>query len=183
MALYVGSSNILPSGSGLTVNSNFAVNASGYASTTTALPGYSGWKDIGGNDQYYSATTGWPINGTSYTSGHLNTSTGVFTCPVSGYYAVGFNGIANGGSWTGSGNGYGYAGFAKNGALSYFIHFNVSTSNAWNQGGGSSVFNCVAGDTLALFINQSPAPAAGSQSYNTGWYPHNHHAIWCVLIG
>jgi hypothetical protein len=190
MGLDIGGSTINSSGSGIAMNTNFVFNSSGYGtdlstSSTFGLVGYSGWKDISGNDTYYSATTGWPINNAPYNSGHINLTTGVFTCPVAGYYAVGFNGITNGGSWSGpNGQGYGYAGFAKNGAMSYFIHFNVSSSNAWNQGGGSSVFSCAAGDTLALFINRSPSPvAADSQGINAGWYPHNHHAIWCKLIG
>jgi len=189
MGINISGSTINSSGSGIAMNTNFVFNSSGqgsdlYTSSTFGLVGYSGWKDISGDEVQYSYTTGWPINNFSYNSGHINTSTGVFTCPVAGYYAVGFNGIANGGSWTGSGYGYGYAGFAKNGALSYWIHFNVSSSNSWNQAGGSSVFSCAAGDTLAFFINQSPAPDTGyTHGYNVGWYPHNHHAIWCKLIG
>lgn len=168
--------------SGIEINSDLIFNASGQAYISN-LPGYSGWKDIAGNDIFYSAISGWEINGTSWNSGALNTTNGVFTCPVAGYYAVGFNGIANGGSLWDNGQTYGYAGFAKNGALSYFIHWNNSSTNAWNQCGGSSLFQCAAGDTLAFFVNRSPAPVASAQTYNRGWYPHNHHAIWCVLIG
>jgi len=187
MGINIGGSTINSSGSGIAMNTNFVFNSSGYGSdlytsSTFGLVGYSGWKDISGDEIQYSYTTGWPINGFNYNSGHINTSTGVFTCPVAGYYAVGFNGIANGSQF--DANSYGYAGFAKNGALSYFIHWNISTANAWNQSGGSSVFSCAANDTLAFFINQSPSPAGPTaQSHNVGWYPHNHHAIWCKLIG
>jgi hypothetical protein len=169
--------------SGIQINPGVTFNSSGFA-YNAALPGYSGWKDISGNDIQYSAVSGWEINATAWSGGGLNTSTGVFTCPVAGYYAVGFNGIANGGSvgWD-DGATYGYAGFAKNGALSYYIHWNLSSTNGWNQCGGSSLFQCAANDTLALFINRSPSPAASTQTYNRGWYPHNHHAIWCVLVG
>ena len=187
MGIDIAGATINSSGSGIAMNTNVVFNSSGYGSdlytsSTFGLVGYSGWKDISGDDTYYSATTGWPINSFSYNSGHINASTGVFTCPVAGYYAVGFNGIANGSQF--SSNNYGYAGFAKNGALSYFIHWNISTGNGWNQSGGSSVFLCAANDTLAFFINRSPSPAtAAAQSSNAGWYPHNHHAIWVKLIG
>lgn len=180
MAINIGSSTITASGSGVNLNSlNFDGN--GYMSVG-GLPGYSGWKDIAGNDYQSSTGSGWPINNAIWNVG-LNTSTGVFTCPVAGYYAVGFNGIANGGS--NISNTYGYAAFAKNGVLNYWIHWNVGNTNPWNQGGGSSVFNCAAGDTLALFINQSPTPTAGAYygGPNYGWYAHNHHAVWCFFLG
>ena len=168
--------------SGIAISPGVTFNSSGFAYNSD-LPGYSGYKDIAGGT-YYSAVSGWEINQTSWNGGGLNTTNGVFTCPVAGYYAVGFNGIAQGGSGWDNGQTYGYAGFAKNGALSYFIHWNLSSGNAWNQSGGSSVFYCSAGDTLALFINRSPAPTtASAQTYNRGWYPQNHHAVWCVLIG
>lgn len=168
--------------SGIQINPGITFNSSGYG-YNSALPGYSGYKDIAGNDVYYSAVTGWPINVAKWDGGGLNTTNGVFTCPVAGYYAVGFNGIANGGSIVAP-NTAGKAGFAKNGVLSYYIHWNKSGTNAWSQSGGSSLFQCAVGDTLAFFINRAPAPVTSeAQTYNAGWYPHNHHAIWCVLVG
>jgi hypothetical protein len=181
MGFDVGGSTITASGTGINLNTlNFDGN--GYMAVG-ALPGYSGYKDVTGEDVGYSTGSGWKVNIARWSSG-LNTSTGVFTCPVAGLYAVGFNGIANGGSNVGT-NTYGYAAFAKNGALSYWIHWNLATTNAWNQSGGSSVFSCAANDLLTFHINQSPAPVAGASASgaNYGWYPHEHHAVWCVFLG
>jgi hypothetical protein len=183
MGLDIGGSNILTAGSGISFNGGLTFNSSGFASMTS-VPGYCGYKDISGNELHYSATTGWPINVAPYTSGHLNTSTGVFTCPVAGYYAIGYNGIGNGGTvgWDNN-NSQGYACFAKNGSLTYYSHWNLSSASGWDQCGMSCIFNCAANDTLAFFINRSPSPVTDAQAYNRGWYPHSHHAIWCILIG
>jgi hypothetical protein len=116
----------------------------------------------------------------------LNPANGVFTCPVAGLYALGYNGIHRGGSNMPAGyNCYGYAGFAKNGALSYFVHWNQQANTYWNTGGTSALFQCAAGDTLALFINRPPTPAPPNDVYtvNYGMYPDGHHAVWCRLIG
>ena len=86
---------------------------------------------------------------------------GVFTCPVAGFYAMGYNGIHRGGSGIPAGfNTYGYAAFAKNGAMSYFVHWNQAADTYWNTGGTSALFSCAAGDTLALFVNRPPVSAA-----------------------
>jgi hypothetical protein len=149
-----------------------------------ATPGYMG-SQVGGS-LFYSAPSGWPINSADWQSG-LNLSNGVFTCPVAGYYAMGYNGIHNGGGNIPVGfNTYGYGGFAKNGALAYFVHWNQNGGNtAWNTGGTSALFSCQAGDTLALFINRPPAPAppADVYTYNYGLYPNTHNYVWCKLVG
>jgi len=147
-----------------------------------SVPGYMGWQAGGSN--FYAAPTGWLINAVNWQA-YLNTGNGVFTCPVAGYYAMGYNGIHNGGSGIPAGyNTFGYAGFAKNGALSYFVHWNQSTGTYWNTGGTSILFSCAAGDTLALFVNRSPSPVGpDSQGLNYGLYPNTHNYIWCKLVG
>lgn len=183
MGIDISSLTINSKGSGIVINPGITFNNLGYASNS-ALPGYSGYKDIAGDDIYYSTVSGWPINIAKWNGGGLNTTNGVFTCPVAGYYAVGFNGITNGGGTDPVGATPGFFGFAKNGVLTYYGHMNKSTTNAWQQGGGSSLFQCAVGDTLALFINRAPTRVnAATQTSNRGWYPHNHHAIWCVLVG
>lgn len=184
MGFDIAGATIAASGTGITMN-GYSIDGSGYASFGTggSLPGYSGWKDVSGDDWQSSTGTGWRINNANWYVG-LNTNNGAFTCPVAGLYAVGFNGIANGGSNVGT-NTYGYAAFAKNGVLNYWIHWNNSSTNGWNQSGGSSVFSCAANDVLTFHINQSPTPTAGAyyNGPNYGWYAHNHHAVWCVFLG
>ena len=132
--------------------------------------------------QYYSLTTGTPT-ATKWTSGQLVAATGVFTAVVPGYYFASYDGIHNGGQNIPSGhNTYGYGGWAKNGALSYFNHWNVTVSG-WNQGGAFAIYYLAAGDTLALFINRSPTSVSESQTYNYGLYPSEHGSFFVILIG
>lgn len=182
MGLNISGNTIAASGLGIAINTNFVFNSSGFGSNAS-LPGMNG--NLTGGSRYQSTGSGWVANSINWSSGY-NSSTGVFTAPVAGYYAVGFNGIFNGGSGVPAGiNTFGYAGFARNGALSYYIHNNV-TGSAWNNGGLASVFYCAAGDTLALYVNQSPTPTSSAtfaSAYNYGAYPDNHHCMWIVLIG
>jgi hypothetical protein len=168
---------------GISLNSLvFDASGRGSANPTT---GYNGAKNSGST--YYSGVSGWEINSADWQSG-LNLTNGVFTCPVAGIYAVGWDGIHNGGSNVPAGqNTYGYGGFAKNGALTYFVHWNMSQaagSAAWHSGGSAALFNCAAGDTLALFINRAPTSVApNTYAQNLGLYPNEHHCVWCKLVG
>lgn len=175
-----GGGSAITKTAGITLNT-LVFNAAGQG-TANSTPGYVGW--IAGGTYYYSATTGWSINTTPWNSG-LNGSTGVFTCPVAGFYALGYNGLHRGGSGIPAGaNTYGYSGFAKNGALAYFVHWNMSATNYWNTGGVSATFKCFAGDTLALFINRSPSPESPNGfSHNYGMHPDWHHCVWCKMVG
>ena len=184
MGIDIGGSTIVKNASaGISLNS-LVFNPSGHGSASTQFaPGYHAWKANAGN--YYSAPAGWELNTAQWNSG-LNGTNGVFTCPVAGIYAMGYNGIHRGGSGLPAGfNTYGYGGFAKNGALSYFVHWNQSTDTVWNTGGTSALFSCAAGDTLALFINRppTPAPPADVYSQNYGLYPNTHNYVWCKLVG
>lgn len=178
MGVDIAGNTISTSGSGIAVNGGFTFNGSGVPSKT-GLPGFCGYKG-GGNGLYYSATTGWEVNNCPTFNNGLNTTNGVFTCPVAGYYAMGFNGILNGSS---SASDYGYACFAKNGVATYWIHWNIN--NAWNNGGCSSLFDCAAGDTLCLLINAPNMPAYNSiaRTNGRGLYPEHHHCVWCVYVG
>jgi hypothetical protein len=166
-------------GSGITLNTSLVFNSSGQG-TANAIPGYTGWK-AGGN--YWSAPSGWETNVVNWQSG-LNLANGIFTCPVAGYYALGYNGLHRGASNLPAGyNTYGYSCFGKNGAASYFVHWNIGTQLYWNTGGTSALFSCAAGDTLALFINRAPSPINPDYIDGYGLYPNEHHAIWCKLVG
>ena len=185
MGIDIGGSTIVKNASNFISLNSLVFNSSGYGSASS-IPGYSGSKN--GGAYYYSATTGWEINNAPWNSGLNPALNGIFTCPVAGIYAVGWDGIHRGGSGIPAGyNTYGYGGFARNGALSYFVHWNQGTvagGTSWHSGGSAALFSCAAGDTLALFINRSPVSApADTWSQNYGLYPDSHHAVWCKLVG
>ena len=178
MGLDIGGSTIVKNASNFISLNSLVFNPSGHGSANS-IPGYSGWK---AGSTYYSAPSGWETTVANWQSS-LNTGNGIFTCPVAGFYAMGYDSIHNGGqSWNGST--FGYAGFAKNGALSYFTHWNMDPRNGWCTGGCSALFSCAAGDTLTLLVNRSPLSAGGDAiANNMGMYPNSHHAIWCKLVG
>jgi hypothetical protein len=166
-------------GAGVTLNSSLVFNSAGQG-TANPIPGYTGYKNSG---NYWSAPTGWETNVAQWQSG-LNATNGIFTCPVAGYYAMGYNGIHRGASNLPEGyNTYGYSGFGKNGALSYYVHWNMGTQLVWSTGGVSALFSCAAGDTLALYVNRAPTPLPPNYVDGYGLYPNEHHAIWCKLVG
>ena len=184
MGIDIGGSTIVKNASaGISLNS-LVFNPSGHGSAN-ALPGYMAWK--GGGSTYYSGVNGWEMNTSNWNNLGLNPALdGRFTCPVAGIYAMGYNGIHRGGSGVPAGfNTYGYGAFAKNGAMSYFVHWNQQGGNTvWNTGGTSALFSCAAGDTLALFINRSPVSAGPDCiSQNYGLYPNTHNYVWCKLVG
>ncbi len=178
MGLNIGGQTVTASDTGVAFNTNCIFNSNGLT-TINGLPGY---ESENNSATYYSLVTGTP-SVAKWTSGQLNGSTGVFTAVVAGFYFAAYQGIHNGGSGVPPGyNAYGYGGWAKNGALSYFIHWNV-TASPWNQGGAFAIFNLAVGDTLALFINRSPAPVADGQAANAGLYPIAHGSFYVILIG
>jgi len=184
MGLDIGGNVIIKNGlNGITLNS-LVFNSAGQGSGGSPV-GYAGYKS--GGATYYAATSGWESSAFQWRGTGMHPTNGGFTCPVAGLYAMGYNGIHRGGSGVPAGfNTYGYGGFAKNGVLTYFVHWNsgAAPNYSWESGGQSVLFNCAAGDYLALFINRAPSQvAADSQSQNYGLYPNAHHAVWCKLVG
>jgi hypothetical protein len=177
-----GATIIKNAGGGVTLNM-LVFNAAGQGSANPNV-GYAGYKN-GGDGLLYSTVTGWPVGATFWNSG-LNGATGVFTCPIAGIYAMGFNDLWRGGSNFPSGqNTYAYGAFCKNGVMSYHSHNNDRTDlNYWEEGGFSHTFVCQAGDTLALFVNRAPSPVnAGAQTNNLGANPDSFGGVWCRMVG
>lgn len=86
------------------------------------------------------------------THGAFSTSTGLFTCPVSGYYRI------TGFSLTTSGTGVDLV-VAKNGTQVKPLFTWTSTGNYFN---GSAVIQVVAGDTLSLQVDGSVTVGGGA---------------------
>ena len=184
MGIDIGGNTIIKNASaGITLNS-LVFNSAGQGAANP-IPGYMGYKS--GGAYYYSGVAGWETNAVTWQSG-LNTTNGVFTCPVAGIYAIGYNALHKGGNGIPAGfNTYGYSAFVKNGVLQYYVHWHQATgagSTYWNTGGTSSLFSCAAGDTLALLVNRAPTPLApDSQSQNMGIHPDGYSPAWCKLVG
>lgn len=100
-----------------------------------------------------------------------NNSTGLWTCPVAGYYLVLMNFIGanyNGGS-------YGYPYIYKNGATYVYSHWNVASG--WDSSSLSTVIQCAANDTIKFAV--FPAGSSGNGVYGPG--NHCHYSI--ALLG
>lgn len=141
------------------------------------MPGFFGSKTGTGSEvrQYP-----WVINSTTLNINTCyNTSTGYFTCPVTGLYYTSWNGITGGsGSATATTTASGYIGLVKNGVLQHYTHWN--TNDVWDGQNLESILYCNAGDTIAWATHISPAPDNGS---GRGAYGSNHNMSTIWLIG
>jgi hypothetical protein len=93
-----------------------------------------------------------------------NDATGLFTCPVAGYYLMTGGNIAN--------TQAGYFYLQKNGATVHFSHWNHTAG--WHYVTLSAPISCAAGDTLAFAIGGF-TPATGVGFYGDGG--HNMYSI------
>lgn len=96
---------------------------------------------------------------------HYNTSTGYFTCPVTGYYLC----VAH---WIGNGAAYGYAGVKRNGAVIQFTHWNISDS--WDSIGVNAIIYAATNDTISFYVG-------GGTS--AGCYGGDHNGQSITLLG
>jgi len=94
-----------------------------------------------------------------------NNSTGVWTCPVAGYYMVAMGNIATGALQT---NSYGYIGVFKNGVLYGHNHWNFGGN--WHYLSLSSIVAAAAGDTIVWqlfsYVNAGIHGAGGHGSFS-----------------
>ena len=155
------------------VSGNFSIDSSGRV-TTPYQPMVYASKTTGNWANYYNGGAGTtfvfdtaPVNvGSSY-----NTSTGIFTCPVAGYYRV-ISSILMGNASGTSGfylykNGSGYG----QGSYAYVGGNNVQTGFSWN-------INCAASDSLKIVAWCSQSGG----SYN-GVYEAYYNFLSIELVG
>lgn len=124
-----------------------------------------------GQGTYYSANPMVFGSVDQQVGSNWNNSTGLWTCPVAGYYLVVMNFIGanyNGGT-------YGYPYIYKNGATYVYSHWNEA--GAWDSVSLSAVVQCAASDTIKFAI--FGAGASGNGAYGAG--NHCHYGI--ALLG
>lgn len=105
--------------------------------------------------------------------GGMNTGTGIYTVPVSGKYRVSCNFTASGGSGAGSANNLTTIRMQKSGSSSVqriMGSFTASSTAAIQRSlSGSTTVNCLAGDTIYVFINNPDSAFVGANTANGTW--------------
>jgi hypothetical protein len=95
-----------------------------------------------------------------------NNTTGLFTCPVAGYYMATAAGIAA--------QQAGYIFLRKNGGDMHFTHWNYGIG-AWNYVSLSAILSAAAGDYFAWhLISLTPA--------TTGFYGGDGHGMYSIAL-
>lgn len=153
------------------INWNFVMPIAGWSSqvqmsseTDTRVVALTAQKTSGqhtstGNDQ---TVASWSTASFDTHAG-FNTTTGVYTVPVSGIYEVAGNVV-----FAANATGHRYSYVTQSGSVSRTVYGDNSlgsTSLAYNAAMVVGQFNCVAGDTLLLGAFQS---SGGNLNYNTG---------------
>ena len=121
----------------------------------------------------------WVINSTSLNINTCyNTTTGVFTCPVTGLYYTSWGGICYGGTTDVATTARsGYVGVVKNGVSQVFSHW--STNDSWDGQNLETILYCSAGDTIAWAVHIAPAPDNGN-GFGAWGNNHNMSTIWLI---
>lgn len=114
----------------------------------------------------YSSNSIWVANSAILNNGNCyNTSTGLFTCPVAGFYRI------SAGILCGQPNTYGYMMYYKSGVYSsYLNHFNGNANSVWATITYSVVVQASVNDTLGVGV----ISVGGATFYNQ---IHNHVCI------
>ena len=101
----------------------------------------------GGTWTNYNTGSNYIFNTADLNNGNcLNTSTGIFTCPVSGYYKVTVGAIM------GQGGASCYFQLRKNGSqYADAMHCNMNGTSAWPTSSHTWIVSCSTNDTLNIF--------------------------------
>lgn len=147
-------------------NTKFSIDASGRMYNPT-LPVFTGYRSSGSPSwEAYPSNSIWIANAAILNNGnHYNTSTGLFTCPIPGFYRI------SAGILCGQPNTYGYMMYYKSGVYStYLNHFNGNANSVWATISYSVIVQAIAGDTLGVGV----VTVNGGCFYNQ---IHNHLCI------
>ena len=138
------------------------IDSNGYV-TKPYTPIFSGVRSGYGWESYPSASV-WIANLSLVNNGNCyNTSNGLFTCPVTGYYKISA-GILIGKA--DSATAYGYMMYAKNGAYSTFLnHLNGSSGSVWATISYNITVSASVNDTLAVGLVTVNGNAAYGDSH------------------
>lgn len=148
----------------------FAIDEAGRV-TMPYQPAYAGIDRSGSLNTGSSSTyVTWVHSYTHYNIGnHMNTSTGVFTCPVDGMYFVSCEFLTrSSGSAVTDHNVY----IVKNGAGGYFGGRDILIGSAEGSTGASGVVKCSAGDNIRINVSN-----ASTGDFYTTW---NYTSIYLV---
>lgn len=128
-----------------------------------------------GQATYYYTNSGYMTFGSidQQVGSNWNNSTGLWTCPVDGYYLVLFNAIGA----NANGISYGYPWIYKNGGSYVYSHWNVGSG--WDSMSLSAVVKCAAGDTIGYRVWSAGGAGTGNGVYGPG--NHCHYGI--ALLG
>ncbi len=142
-------------------STRFSVDATGRPYTPNR-PLFSGMRLVTAAWENYPSNSIWIANSSFLNNGnHYNTSTGLFTCPISGFYRV------SAGILTGQPNTWGSLMYYKNGAYSYHLaHFNANATSAWATISYSVVVQASTNDTLGVGVYTNGGACVYNSTYN-----------------
>ncbi len=142
-------------------NTKFSVDAAGRTYTPNR-PFFSGQRLVTAAWENYPSNSIWIANTPFVNNGnHYNTSTGLFTCPITGFYRI------SAGILCGQPNTWGSLMYYKSGSYSnHLAHFNANATSAWATISYSVIVQAVATDTLGVGVYTSGGASFYNSTYN-----------------
>jgi hypothetical protein len=143
-------------------NSKFSVDATGRILSSYSKPIFSGMRLVTPAWENYTSNSTWIANSAFLNNGnYYNTSTGLFTCPVAGFYRI------SAGILCGQPNTWGYMTYYKSGVYSSALaHFNANATSAWATISYSVVVQAVINDTLGVGVYTNGGASFYNNTYN-----------------